>query len=116
MSEGFFERHPQCAEFAEIFDWLRSLEVSADVAAEVSRSLLWASGRAKRKGTSGGAVEAGKSGRPRALSEEQVAEIHAAHVTWDKSQGSFSKAMATRFGVSEDTVQRVASKSKEEEK
>jgi exoribonuclease-2 len=72
MSEGFFDRYPQCAEFAEIFVWLRSLEVSADVAAEVSRSLLWAGGRAKRKGSSGGAVEAGKSGRPRALSLEQV--------------------------------------------
>lgn len=112
MNEGFFERHPQCAEFAEIFDWLRSLEVSADVAAEVSRSLLWASGRAKRKGTSGGAVEAGKSGRPRALSEEQVAEIRADYVNWGKSQGSFTKAMAEHYGVSEDTVQRALNKVK----
>ncbi len=115
MSEGLFDRYPQCAEFAEIFDWLRSLEVSADVAAEVSRSLLWAGGRAKRKGSSGGAVEAGRAGRPRALSLEQVAEIQAAHASWDKAQGSFTKAMATRFGVSEDTVQRVANKSTQEE-
>lgn len=106
MTEGFFDRHPQCADFAEIFDWLRSLEVSADVAAEVSRSLLWANGRAKRHGANGGAVKAGKAGRPPALNEQQIALIHEAMEGTPLSQNEFVKTMAARFDVSPETVRK----------
>ncbi len=110
MSGEFFDRHPQCAEFAEIFDWLRSLQVSADVAAEVSRSLLWANGRARRHGTNGGAVEAGKAGRPPALSEQQIALIYEAMEGTPLSQNEFVKTMAARFGVSPETVRKAVIK------
>jgi len=106
MSEGFFERHPQCAEFAEIYDWLRSLEISADVAAEVSRSLLWASGRAKRHGSTGGAVVAGKAGRPPLLSDQQIEEIKQEMKGTHLSQSQFVKTMAARFDVSPETVRK----------
>jgi transposase len=113
MSEGeFFDRYPQCREFAEIFDWLRSLEISADVAAEVSRSLLWASGRAKRKGVDGGAVEAGKAGRPSLLSDQQIADLRAEMEGTQLSQSQFVKTMAARFGVSPETVRKAVVQNK----
>lgn len=49
--EDFFERNPKCRAFAEIFHYLTSLEISADVAADVAKSLLWAESRtAKGRG------------------------------------------------------------------
>lgn len=44
----FYSRHPKCESFTEIFDYLRSLEVSQDVAADVAKSLLWAECRASK--------------------------------------------------------------------
>jgi len=44
----FFERHPKCQAFTEIFHYLRSLEISADVAADVAKSLLWAESRTSK--------------------------------------------------------------------
>jgi hypothetical protein len=46
--QEFFTRHPKCEGFTEIFDYLRSLEVSQDVAADVAKSLLWAECRASK--------------------------------------------------------------------
>lgn len=44
----FFERHPKCQAFSEIFHYLRSLEIGADVAADVAKSLLWAESRTSK--------------------------------------------------------------------
>jgi hypothetical protein len=46
--EEFFERYPKCRNFTEIFDYLRSLEISEDTAADVAKSLLWAESRSLR--------------------------------------------------------------------
>lgn len=40
-----FERFPKCDDFNQIFNYLRSLDVSPDVAAECSCKLLWQSHR-----------------------------------------------------------------------
>jgi hypothetical protein len=46
--EEFYGRHPKCREFTEIFDYLRSLEIGEDTAADVAKSLLWAEARSLR--------------------------------------------------------------------
>ena len=46
--EGFFSRHPKCEAFAEIFEYLRSLEIGEDTAATVANPLLAAE---SKKGT-----------------------------------------------------------------
>lgn len=94
MTEGFYERFPRCGEFGEIYDWLRSLEISADVAAEVAKSLLWISNKSGR----------GKAGRPAALNAEQIDQVLQLHTEWNETQTAFTKAAAQRFGVSEETI------------
>jgi hypothetical protein len=45
---AFLEAHPKCGEFEKIFEFLRGMDISHDVAADVAKSLLWAESRAKR--------------------------------------------------------------------
>jgi len=91
----FFERHPKCQAFTEIFHFLRSLEISADVAADVAKSLLWAESRtSKTRGIGDGRFQ------PK-ITDEQFLAIFS-----DKAGASFTGLEAEamqQLGISKRT-------------
>jgi len=46
--DEFYTRHPKCEVFTEIFEYLCSLEITNDVAADVAKSILWEEGRSSK--------------------------------------------------------------------
>lgn len=95
IQADFFERHPKCQAFAEIFHFLRGLDISADVAADVAKSLLWAESRtSKGRGLGDGRFQ------PK-ITDEQFLSLFS-----EKAGASFAGLMAeavSQFAISKST-------------